>query len=106
MKTAHNAIDQKAFNEFWERVEKEAERLFPNECGESLVRVTMQDRTRHERNCDLRVPRMDLAETEEDWLHIMSMLASQISSASNLIDIAIKLRTFDKKPDDKQRKPA
>ena len=102
MKTSPYAIDQKKFAKFRERINREAARLFPDNDGGSRVEVRLRDSTREECSCKMPVPRMDLIETDKEWLDAIAMLSWNSASAADHLTKAIRFWQMDKQTEEKK----
>ena len=89
-------VDSKKLEKFYRKVFKEAERLFPGEDGDSLVEISMRDRTRYISTDGLPVPHSMLLESDAEHLDAISMLACNASSAAEKLNKEIKLFKWEK----------
>lgn len=89
-------VDPKKLEKFYDKVFKEAKRLFPGEDGDSLVEVSMRDRTRYVSTDGIPVPHFTLLESDVECLEAMSRLACNASSAAERLDKEIKIFKWEK----------
>ena len=89
-------VDSEKLQKFYDKVCKEAQRLFPGEDGDSLVEISMRDRTRYISTDGIPVPHFTLLESDVERLDSMSRLACNASSAAERLDKEIKIFKWEK----------
>lgn len=97
MKEPKNGIDKKKFIKFYERVTREARKLFPGEDGESLININMVDRSRFDCNHPpLNVPYTHLIETDREWRDVLGSLSCNVNSATDRLERFVRTYNHEK----------
>ena len=97
MKTPDYAIDRKKFEKFWDRIQKEAKKLFPDESGDSRVSVFLRDCTREMDTNGLPVAHQHNLETDAEWREAISRLSCNVKIATEKLDAYIRIYDMDRR---------
>jgi len=96
MKQPLQKVDQDKLNAFMRRIQKEARELFPDEDGNSLIDVNISDRTLYSADLMLPIPRLNLIDSEKDWIDIIDRLSCNVNTVSNTLQSALKMWAYRK----------
>ena len=96
MKQPLQKVDQDKLNAFMRRIQEEARELFPDDDGNSLIDVNTSDRTLYSADLMLPIPRLNLIDSEKDWIDIIDRLSCNVNTVSNTLQSALKMWAYRK----------